>query len=56
MTNNEIVECKDIEKLKIEIQKREELLAMMVGSLYPSIVRDEILLINTQIDKLRKMQ
>ena len=42
-----------LEEIKFNLKERRTLLSKMVGSLYPAVIRDEILLLNQTKDKLR---
>lgn len=42
MINKEILEIMDVKTVEKEIQLREHLISIMVGSLYPAIINDEL--------------
>lgn len=52
MLIKEILEMMDIETVQKEIKSREHLLTIMVGTLYPSIIYDELEQLQLRLEQL----
>lgn len=52
MINHEILSIMDIETVNNEIKSREHLLTLMVGSLYPAIINDELDQLHARLEQL----